>query len=56
MCFVTPQHVPSETKLNQIRARCSTATRYSVFSPYGLQINENCGTCQLRPHGLFCDL
>jgi CRP/FNR family transcriptional regulator, cyclic AMP receptor protein len=27
-----------------------------VLSPYGLDIIENCQTCQMRPERLFCDL
>lgn len=27
-----------------------------MLSPYGLDVIENCQTCQMRPAGLFCDL
>jgi CRP/FNR family transcriptional regulator, cyclic AMP receptor protein len=27
-----------------------------VYTPYGLHLVENCGTCQLRSQRLFCDL
>jgi CRP/FNR family transcriptional regulator, cyclic AMP receptor protein len=57
MCLLAQRQVLNQTTLKQIicDARILGA-RCCMFSPYGLDITENCGDCKMRPQRLFCDL